>query len=117
MPDFDKLIPEHIRGLASYTPGKAIRQALSESGVECIKLASNENPFGPSPRALEAIRSAASQANFYPDLETSQLRQALAERHQLSPQQVMVTGGSTQFLDVIARTLLGPGKNAVSSQC
>lgn len=116
MPDFEKFIPEHIRALSSYTPGKPARQAQSESGVECIKMASNENPFGPSPRAIEAMRSAATQSNFYPDLEISQLRQELAGRYQVSPQQVLVTAGSTQFLDIIARTLLGAGKNAVTSQ-
>lgn len=116
MADFEKIIPDHIRALTSYSPGKPLREALNESGVECIKMASNENPFGPSPRAIEAMRSAATLANYYPDLETSQLRHRLAQRHQLNPEQVMVTGGSTQFLDVIARTLLGPGKNAVTSQ-
>src|SRR5262249_44310617 len=116
MSDFEKFIPEHIRALTSYTPGKPIRQALVESGVECLKMASNENPFGPSPRALEAMRSAAAQANFYPDMEISQLRQELARRYQVTPQQVLVTAGSTQLLDLIARTLLAPGKNAVTSQ-
>lgn len=116
MADFEKFIPEHIRALTSYTPGKPLRQAKNESGVECIKMASNENPLGPSPRALEAMRSAAAQANFYPDMEISQLRQELARRYQLSPQQVLVTAGSTQLLDLIARTLLAPGKNAVTSE-
>ncbi|MCI0352589.1 MAG: histidinol-phosphate transaminase [Acidobacteriales bacterium] len=116
MADFEKFIPEHIRALTSYTPGKPMRQAQKESGVECIKMASNENPLGPSPRALEAMRSAAAQANFYPDMEISQLRQELARRYQLDPQQVLVTAGSTQLLDLIARTLLTPGKNALSSE-
>src|SRR5919108_1144841 len=116
MADFEKFIPEHIRALTSYTPGKPLRQAKNESGVECIKMASNENPFGPSPRALEAMRSAAAQANFYPDMEISQLRQELARRYQLDPQQVLVTAGSTQLLDLIARTLLTPERDAVSSE-
>jgi histidinol-phosphate aminotransferase len=116
MSDFEKFIPEHIRALTSYTPGKPIREAQNESGVECLKMASNENPFGPSPRALEAMRSAAAQANYYPDMEISQLRQELAKRYELSSQQVLVTAGSTQLLDLIARTLLAPGKNAVTSQ-
>jgi histidinol-phosphate aminotransferase len=116
MPDFEKFIPEHIRALIPYTPGKPVRQAENESGVDCIKMASNENPFGPSPRAVEAIRSAATQANFYPDLELSELRLKLAERHQLNPEQVLITAGSTQFLDLIARTLLGPGKSAITSE-
>src|SRR5919201_3039521 len=116
MADFEKFIPEHIKALTSYSPGKPVRQAQKESGIECLKLASNENPFGPSPRALDAIRTAAAQANFYPDMEISQLRQELARRYQLKPEQVLVTAGSTQLLDLIARTLLAPGKNAVTSE-
>jgi histidinol-phosphate aminotransferase len=55
----DKLVPEHIRALAPYPPGKPIRQAEKESGRPCIKMASNENPYGPSPLAVEAIRAVA----------------------------------------------------------
>jgi histidinol-phosphate aminotransferase len=116
MSDFEKFIPEHIKALTSYSPGKPVRQAQKESGVECLKLASNENPFGPSPRALDAMRSAAAQANFYPDMEISQLRQELARHYQLKADQVLVTAGTTQLLDLIARTLLAPGKNAVTSE-
>ena len=116
MKDFDELIAEHIRGLARYAPGKPLRQAERESGVACIKMASNENPFGPSPKAVEAIRAAVTNANFYPDNDCAELRQALAERHQLQPEQVLVTDGSTALLDHIARTLLVPGLNAVTSE-
>src|SRR5262249_30123717 len=116
MADFDELIPEHIRGLVRYSPGKPLRQAERESGVRCVKMASNENPFGPSPKAVEAIRAAVSGANFYPDNDCSELRRALAERHQLKPEQVLVTDGSTALLDVLAHTLLGPGLNAVTSE-
>ena len=116
MPDFDQLIPEHIRALGRYAPGKPIRQAERESGVRCVKMASNENPFGPSPRAVEAIRTAVSQANFYPDNDCAELRRALAERHGLQREQILVGDGSTALLDVIARTLLAPGLNAVTSE-
>lgn len=116
MAGFDDLILEHIRALARYAPGKPLRQAERESGVPCIKMASNENPFGPSPRAVEAIRTAVVAANFYPDNDCAELRQTLAERHQLALEQVLVTDGSTALLDHIARTLLAPGLNAVTSQ-
>ncbi len=116
MAGFDDLIPEHIRALARYAPGKPLRQAERESGVPCIKMASNENPFGPSPKAVEAIRAAVANANFYPDNDCAELRQALAERHQLNVEQILVTDGSTALLDHIARTLLAPGRNAVTSQ-
>ena len=56
MSDFSKLVPEHVRKLGGYTPGKSLRQAQKESRVTCIKMASNETPFGPSPRAVEAMQ-------------------------------------------------------------
>jgi histidinol-phosphate aminotransferase len=109
------LIPERIRGLAAYVPGKAVRTARRESGVEMIKLASNENPFGPSPRAMEAIRAVANEVNLYPDNDATELRAALAARHQLSPDQIFLADGSLGLLDILARTLLGPGLNCVTS--
>ena len=109
-------IPEHIRALAGYVPGKPLRQAQQESGGAMIKLASNENPFGPSPLALEAIRAAAAEVNLYPDNDASELRQALAARHQLEEQQIFIADGSLGILDVIARTLLVPGTNCISSE-
>jgi histidinol-phosphate aminotransferase len=109
-------IPEHIRALAGYMPGKPLRQAQLESRVTMIKLASNENPFGPSPLALEAIRKAAVEVNFYPDNDASELRQALAARHQLLEEQIFIADGSLGILDVVARTLLVPGTNCVSSE-
>jgi histidinol-phosphate aminotransferase len=110
------LIPEHIRELAGYVPGKPLRQAQLESKVTMIKLASNENPFGPSPLALEAIRHAAADVNLYPDNDAGELRQALAARHQLDEQQIFIADGSLGILDVVARTLLVPGTNCISSE-
>ena len=109
-------IPEHIRALVGYVPGKPMRQAERESGVAMIKLASNENPFGPSPLALAAIREAAAEVNLYPDNDASELRQALAERHQLAAEQIFIADGSLGILDVVARTLLVPGTNCISSE-
>jgi histidinol-phosphate aminotransferase len=109
-------IPEHIRALVGYVPGKPLRQAQLESSVTMIKLASNENPFGPSPLALQAIREAAAEVNLYPDNDASELRQALAARHQLDEQQIFIADGSLGILDVIARTLLVPGTNCISSE-
>jgi histidinol-phosphate aminotransferase len=110
------LIPAHIRNLKGYVPGKAARQAQRESGVEMIKLASNENPFGPSPRALEAIRKAASEVNLYPDNDATELRVELAHRHGLRPEQIFLADGSLGLLDIIARTLLDSGLNCITSE-
>jgi len=116
MTKFDALVPAHLSTLPSYKPGKAVRQAELESGVSCIKMASNENAFGPSPLAIEAIRRCAADIHVYPDNDLIELRGALAEINDIDPEQVMVTSGSTSFLDLIARTLLGPGRNAVTSK-
>ncbi len=116
MANFKELVPAYLETLPSYKPGKSIRQAELESGVPCIKMASNENPYGPSPLAVAAMKVAVGDAHFYPDNELIELRTALAEIHGLEREQVMVTPGSTAFLDVLARTLLGPGLNAVTSK-
>jgi histidinol-phosphate aminotransferase len=116
MSKLEDLVPEHVRGLGAYTPGKPLRQAERESGVRMIKMASNENPFGPSPKALEAMQAVLGQANLYPDNDVSQLRLRLAELHGVRPEQTVVTNGSTALLGVIARTLLRPGLNAVTSE-
>ena len=84
--------------------------------MRCIKMASNENPFGPSPLAIEAIKAATPEVNFYPDNGVTELTARLAELHEIEPNQILVTAGSTTFLDLLARTLLGPGLNAVTSK-
>lgn len=116
MSDYSRLVPEHVRKMGGYTPGKSLRQAQQESGVTCIKLASNETPFGPSPHALRAMQDALTECNFYPDNDARELRDKLAEHHRVRPEQVVVTAGSTALLGIIARTLLSPGLNAVTSQ-
>jgi histidinol-phosphate aminotransferase len=114
--DLFDLIPPHIRSMTGYIAGKPIKQAQRESGVDMIKLASNENPLGPSPLAVEAIRAASLEVNLYPDNEASELRVELAARHELDPQQIFLADGSLGLLDILARTLLGPGLNCVTSE-
>ena len=116
MSDFNQFVPEHVRRLGGYIPGKSLRQAQQESRVTCIKLASNESPFGPSPRAVQAMQSVLAETNFYPDNDANDLRAKIAARDQVMPEQIVITAGSTSLLDIIARTLLAPGLNAVTSQ-
>src|SRR5215471_7102104 len=116
MTNFSKLVPPHVRKLASYKPGKHLRQAELETGVRCIKMASNENPFGPSPLAIEAMKAATAGVHFYPDSFVTELATRLSEIHELDTSQIVVTAGSTTLLEIIARTLLGPGLNAVTSK-
>ncbi len=116
MSDYSQFVPEHVRNLGGYTPGKSLRQAQQESRVNCIKLASNENPFGPSPKAVKAMQAVLAESNFYPDNDATELRQKLAEQHNVQPEQIVPTAGSTALLGIIARTLLSPGLNAVTSE-
>jgi histidinol-phosphate aminotransferase len=116
MGKFAEMVPERVRALASYIPGKRIQQAEAESGVRMVKLGSNENPFGPSPLAIRAMEKAASSVHLYPDSEMMVLRERLAARHGLLPNQLIVTAGSTNLLDILARTLLAPGLNAITSE-
>jgi histidinol-phosphate aminotransferase len=67
MSKFEEVVPSHIRALGGYAAGKPLKMAERESGVRCIKIASNENPFGPSPLAIEAMRNAAAEVHLYPD--------------------------------------------------
>ena len=116
MTDYEKLVPAHLHHLAKYKAGKPVRQAEQESGKRCIKMASNENPFGPSPLAIAAIKDVTHLTHFYPDNGVTELTARLAELHDIEPGNILVTSGSTSFLDVMARTLLGPGLNAITSK-
>jgi len=116
MSDYNQFVPEHVRTLSGYTPGKSLRQAQQESHVNCIKMASNENPFGPSPTAVRAMQASLAESNFYPDNDAIELRERLAEKHGVQPEQIVPTAGSTALLGIIARTLLSPGLNAITSE-
>jgi histidinol-phosphate aminotransferase len=109
--------PVHLEGLDLYEPGKPIEDVQRESGLrDVVKLASNENPLGPSPRALEAVRAALVGVHRYPDGPARALREALAAGHDLAPGQVVIGNGSTELIDLLARAFLGPEDNAVISE-
>ena len=81
-----------------------------------LELASNENPFGPSPRALAAMQEVLSYSHLYPDNEASELQKKIAEFHTIRPENVLVGAGSTELINIIARTLLRPGLKALTSE-
>ncbi len=115
MSRFFDLVSKPARDLGTTNaPGRT--PAALELRSRLIKLDSNENPFGPSVRALDAMRGALSAANLYPDDDCSQLRRALATHHDLPAEQVVVTAGSTALLSLLCQTLLAPGLNAVTSE-
>ncbi|WP_024327379.1 histidinol-phosphate transaminase [Thioalkalivibrio sp. AKL19] len=105
-----------VQGLSPYQPGKPVAALERELGItQAIKLASNENPLGPSPLAVEAGRAALAEAHVYPDGNGFELKARLAERHGVTPDQITLGNGSNEVLELIARTWLAPGRAAVFS--
>src|SRR6202030_3604370 len=76
----EELIPDYLRGLPVYIPGKPIEEVERELKIHAVKLASNENPLGPSPMAMEAARKALSESHRYPDGGTQAIREMLSEK-------------------------------------
>jgi histidinol-phosphate aminotransferase len=106
-----------VRGLQPYQPGKPIEELQRELGLsDVVKLASNENPLGPSPLALAAAERALKNLHLYPDASGFELKKKLAVKLGVSEQQFTLGNGSNDVLDLIARTFLGPGCSAVFSQ-
>jgi histidinol-phosphate aminotransferase len=115
---FFDLINNPARELGDFA--SAIPSAARSSGGEkkqLIKLNANESPYGPSPKAVTAMRAALNDSNWYPDDLSAELRQKLAALHEIPPEQIVIANGTTSLLGVIARTLLGPERNAVTSAC
>ncbi|WP_038054654.1 histidinol-phosphate transaminase [Thioalkalivibrio sp. ALJ1] len=116
--DFDPvtLAVAGVQRLSPYQPGKPVATLERELGItQAIKLASNENPLGPSPLAVEAGHAALADAHVYPDGNGFELQSRLAERHGVAPEQITLGNGSNEVLELIARTWLAPGRAAVFS--
>ncbi|MCP9455086.1 MAG: histidinol-phosphate transaminase [Nitrospira sp.] len=103
-----------IQSLTPYVPGKPIEELQRELGLQrVIKLASNENPLGPSPKALRALSEVTQSVHRYPDGGGYRLRQALAERWKVSIEHLILGNGSDELLGLLARAFLAPGDEAV----
>jgi histidinol-phosphate aminotransferase len=116
MSRFFDLVSKPARDLG-ITTAPTSTPAAAAGQSQLVKLDSNENPFGPSSRVLNAMQAALSKSNSYPDDDCGQLRRELASYHGLPPEQIMVTAGSTALLSLLCQTLLAPGLNAVTGQC
>src|SRR2546421_8483847 len=111
---WESLANEHILGIAPYEPGKPIEELERELMIHNpIKLASNENPLAPSDRVQQAIRAALTNLNRYPDGSGYYLRQALAKKHDVTGDQVVLGNGSNELIELLVRTFLRPGDEAV----
>src|SRR5262245_55925443 len=108
-----------LRDLVSYEPGKPVEDVARELGLkphEIIKLASNENPLGPSPKALAAMREAAERAHFYPDGGGYYLREAIAGNMGLARENVVLGCGSNEIIEFISKAFLNPGDDIIASR-
>lgn len=106
-----------VQSLVPYKGGKPIEELERELGLShIVKLASNENPLGPSPKALAAIQKALSELALYPDGNGFRLKQALANKYALDANQITLGNGSNEILELIARAFLTPNHEVVFSQ-
>jgi histidinol-phosphate aminotransferase len=113
------LAPAYIRAISPYQPGKPISELAREMGMDeqaIIKLASNENPLGTSPLAMEAMRKALGDVSLYPDGSGFELKAALSERYGVTSNQIVLGNGSNDVLELAARVFLKPGTSTVYSQ-
>ena len=115
VPVSDSVRPE-IRSLQPYVPGKPVEELERELGISgAVKLASNENPLGPSPMAIAAMQAAIHGVNRYPDGGSFYLRESLASFSNMPFEQIAVGSGSNDLIDVLCRIHLGPGDEAIMS--
>src|SRR5215469_5883622 len=107
-PIWDRANPQ-LRDLAAYEPGKPIEETARQMGVrpqEIIKLASNENPLGPSPKAVEAMRVAGNSAQLYPDAGGFTLRDAITGRLGCARENIILGNGSNEIIEFLGHAFL-----------
>ncbi|MBC8414233.1 MAG: histidinol-phosphate transaminase [Nitrospira sp.] len=108
--------PKHIHSIQRYIPGKPVEELERELGIsDSVKLASNENPVGPSPMALKALKNAVSGLHRYPDGNCYYLRDALAAHLETDPEGLIFGNGSNELIELAVRTFLAPGEKTISA--
>ena len=108
-----------LKDLVSYKPGKPIEELARERGLkptDIIKMASNENPLGPSPKAVAAMTKALSEAHIYPDGFGFKLREALANKFGVAIEQTILGNGSNEIIEFIGHAFLRPGDNVITAE-
>ena len=108
-----------LKDLVSYKPGKPIEELARERGLQpsdIIKMASNENPLGPSPKAVEAMTRALHEAHIYPDGGGYRLRDAIAQKFGVSMDQVLLGNGSNEIIEFVGHAFLSPGDNIITAE-
>ena len=114
MTDWSTRANQHLLDIMPYVPGKPVDEVQRELGLShAHKLASNENIMGPSAKAVEAIRKAAAEVNYYPDGGCYHLTNALAKKHGAAPEQIVIGNGTDEVIRLLCNALLGPDSNVV----
>lgn len=109
-----KLFREELRDLSCYVPGKPLEEVMEDYGLtRIVKLASNENPLGPSPKAIEAIRAEADKINLYPDPEARALKRALAKNLGVQPDQILFGNGGESTIQLTAASIIARGDEVI----
>lgn len=112
--NINELIRPALRNVPPYIPGKSIAAAQEENGgIPMIKLSSNENLLGPSPKAIRAMQEVAAQINYYPEPKADTLTARIAEYHGVSAEKVVVANGSNTLLDIISNVFLNPDDEVI----
>ena len=110
------LVRKHLLSIAPYEAGKPIEEVKRQLGLkEVIKLASNENPLGPSPKAIKAIRKSMSQVNRYPDSQGFYLKRKLAKSLNVQPSNIVLGNGSDELIDIIIKTFVEDDEHIITS--
>ncbi len=113
------IVNAQLRDLAVYEPGKPIEETARELHVDparIVKLASNENPLGPSPKAIKAMRAALNQAHLYPDGGGFYLRNALASKLGFAPENIVLGNGSNEIIEFLGHAFLKTGDEVIASE-
>ena len=115
--DLKKIVNKGINDLSPYEPGKPIEDLERELGIKnAVKLASNENPVGPSPKVLQSIENILKNTHRYPDGNATKLKEVIGKKFSVKPNQVTIGNGSNDIIEFIARSFLGTDDSAIYSE-
>jgi histidinol-phosphate aminotransferase len=115
--DRQYLVPDYLREMSTYKAGKPIEELSREKGLKRIsKLSSNENPLGPSPKAVKAVTEKIWEIHRYPDMSAYDLKRKLCGLYRLLPENIILGSGSEGIMGYIVRAFLGPGQEALTSE-
>ena len=114
----DELVPDNIKQLRAYQPGKPIAEIERELGItDVIRISSNENAMGPSPRATAAAAAVLATVNAYPNGDCYTLRTTLCDRLGITPQELVFGSGSNEVIDLVVRAFCRPGIDEIVDFC